>query len=292
MDHSLPLLNTTDIDILAHKEAHFGGNFPTMIEYYKADGVGVMPDFSLQRIEELYAFEKTEKINLADEAIPPGEKERIARARTLYTDLREVYGTAKPDAVPTLISDLILTEDEEATREIAALVRKGKESVEALLLLIQSDNFYDPLYPGYGRAPVFAAKVLQKIGDERAIQPLFEAMGQENFFTDDAMIGALASFGDRARKFLLQTLKHKPFNKDNGHAAIVLSSMEDHPDTGAACLELLQEEKVPFFAHYLVFGCAGLEDATKRDTFKAFLNSNKFSDEIKNEIKVVINNFS
>ncbi|MDN3508087.1 MAG: hypothetical protein P0S94_04115 [Simkaniaceae bacterium] len=292
MDHNFPLLNTTDIDILAHKEAHFGGHFPTMIEYYSAENVGVMPDFSLKRLKELYAFEQKENVNLADETIPDGEKERVSHSKQIYSDLREVYGTKKPNAVATLMSDLILTEDEEATKEIGALVRKGADVVEPLLLLIRSNNFYDPLFPGYGRTPIFAAKVLQKIGDARAIQPLFEALGQENFFTDDAMIEAIASFGEKARKFLHEVLLSEPLGNDNAHAAMVLTSMDDHPETATICLSLLQKEKLPFFAHYLAFACAGLENPKDQKTFQDLASSDRLPADLKSEMKIVINNFS
>ena len=291
VENNWPLLNTTDLDILAHKQAHFGGHFPTMIEYYASENVGVMPDFSLKRIKELAAFEEKEGTDLAEETLPDTEKERVARAKQIYSDLREVYGAEKPDAVATLISDLILTEDEEATREVNALVRKGAEAVEPLLLLIRSDNFYDPLYPGYGRAPIFAAKALQKIGDERAIQPLFEALGQENFFTDDAMIEAIASFGEKARKFLHQALISEPLGKDNAHAAMVLTSMEDNPETASLALSLLQHEKLPYFSHYLAFACAGLESPHEREAFQKLAASEHLPSDLRSEMQIVINNF-
>ena len=262
-----------------------------MIEYYSAENVGVMPDFSLKRIKELYKFEEKEGLNLAEETIPDAEKERVARSKELYSDLREVYGVQKPDAVATLISDLILTEDEEATKERGALVRKGDDAIEPLLLLIRSNNFYDPLYPGYGRTPIFAAKILQKIGDEKAIQPLFEALGQENFFTDDAMIEAIASFGEKARKFLHQVLLSEPLGNDNAHAAMVLTSMDDHPETAKICLTLLQKEKLPFFAHYLAFGCAGLEDPNEQKAFQDLAKSDRLPADLKSEMQIVINNF-
>ena len=49
----IPLLDAIDLDILMHKDAHFGGNFDIMIDYYEKEGVGSMPDFETDRIIEI-----------------------------------------------------------------------------------------------------------------------------------------------------------------------------------------------------------------------------------------------
>ena len=77
----------------------------------------------------------------------------------------------------------------------------------ALIDIITSEKFYQPLSPGYGEAPALAARCLGLIGDERAIRPLFEALGREDFFMEEAIYSALSTTGDSAKEFLLNCLK-------------------------------------------------------------------------------------
>ena len=53
-----PLVDALDHEILMHRDAHFGGLFSVMIDYYQTEGKGVQPQFSLQRIEKLQQLEK------------------------------------------------------------------------------------------------------------------------------------------------------------------------------------------------------------------------------------------
>ena len=72
----------------------------------------------------------------------------------------------------------------------------------ALIDLLRNEDFYDPLFPGYGEAPVLAAKCLGLIGDKRAIISLFEAIGEGDFFNEDIILDALHVIGNPARDFL------------------------------------------------------------------------------------------
>jgi hypothetical protein len=290
VDNDIPLLNTIDIEILMHREAHYGGSFEVMIAYYERGGVGVMPDFSITRLKELETIENQQNSNLARELIPPAEMEQVEKAQQIYIDLRKVYGSQQPNDISTLISDLILSEEDNPLPEINALVRKGDAVLQPLVDLLHSNTFYLPLYPGYGRSPILAAETLSKLGNIKAIPALFEAMGQENFFTDDAMIIALSKFGDDARTFLLKMLRKKPFNKDNEHAAIALTGMEDHPAVGQTCLEILEKDN-PFFSQYLVFGCSGLVNPESRAKFKSLTTSDQYPKYIKDEMAIIIKNW-
>jgi len=290
MEGDIPLLNAVDIEILTQRNAHFGGSFDVMIDYYERDGVGAMPDFSLSRLKELSAIEKQQGHDIYADFVPALEQELVEKSKAVYLDLRKVYGTQKPNAISTLVSDLILSEEEHPKGEIEALVRKGDDAISPLIDLLRSNMFYHPLFPGYGRSPVFAAKALAKIGNPKAVPALFEAMGQENFFTDDAMIAALTQFGDRAKEFLLKILQKKPYNKDNEHAIIVLTAMDDDPTVAHISLEMLRDES-PFFAQYLVFACAGLKTKEDREQFKMLRENSQYPNYIKQEMDIVIKNW-
>jgi HEAT repeat protein len=148
--------------------------------------------------------------------------------------------------------------------------------------------------PGYGRSPVFAAKCLAQIQDERAIPPLFEALGQDNFFTDEAIIKALASFGEPSKNFLIGLLKSEPFSNDNEYAAVALSGFGDDPDIARVSLEVLEKEGTlnkPLFSSYLVFACSNLRQASEQERFIAITKQNNLPKTILEEMKIVIKNW-
>lgn len=294
MKKSIPMIDTLDIDIILHRDIHFGKNFDIMLDYYLEKGVGAMSDFPIERIQQLQKMEKALNKSLSS-YLPPTINDVATRAKNLYTNLREIYANHEKTEVAVLISDLILSEAEFPTSEINALIAKGSEAVDSLIHIVRTIDFYDPLFPGYGRAPIFAAHCLAKIGDSRAIAPLFEALGQENFFTDDAIISALAAFGDKSKDFLINRMKQKPYNKDNIHAVITLTSFPDDPLIAETCLTILQDpdaRKKDSFANYLLFGCSGLTRQKDRSIFKDLQKSTDFSAVLKSDMQDIIKSWA
>ena len=183
MDESfghMPLLDAVDLDILMHKEAHFGGNFSIMIDYYAENGVGVMPDFELSRIEELQAIERSLGTSLAEHLLPPQAMEQVKLSKKLYHDLRQVY-SAGEKTLGAKLSDLILTEKELPMEEIQAILKFSTSCFEPLCQLVTNPNLYDPLFPGYGRTPIFAAMALENLQDQRALPYLFPLWDRKTF---------------------------------------------------------------------------------------------------------------
>ena len=290
----LPLIDTIDLEILMHRDVHFGGSFPIMIDYYNQDGVGVMPDFEIEQLEKLYHLEQELGQNLSDLYLSEEAKKIVTEAKELYNQLRASY-TESSSETPLLISDLILSEEIEPLKEMEAIVAQGKTLVPALIHLISSTSFYDPLFPGYGRSPIFAAKCLSKIQDTRAIAPLFEAMGEENFFTDEEIIKALCSFGEESKSFLLRVLKNKPLSRDNERAAIALSTFPEDPEIASVCLDLLKQDEVlqkPPFASYLVFACSALSTSEEKEAFIEISKKTTLRKELQKEMEVIIRNWT
>ncbi|MCF7806738.1 MAG: HEAT repeat domain-containing protein [Simkaniaceae bacterium] len=291
----LPLLDAMDVEILMHRDAHFGSNFDVMLDYYEEGGVGVVDDFEIKRIKELQAQEKAVGQNLSEILMPLPAQQIVERAKKLYHDLRDVYATASSsDSMPCLMSDLILSEEEVPQEEMEKLVALGKKVTKPLIHLLNSDVFYDPLFPGYGRVPIFAAQCLAKIQDESVIPFLFSALNQDNFFTDEEIIKALLSFGAPAKDFLIKRLVTKPYTKDNEHAIITLSSLGDDPEVAHVALSVLEDEEMrkhEAFCIYLIFTCSGLMHEKERARFKALLSHSDLSEALKKEMKVVINHW-
>lgn len=259
-----PVTSETDKAILMHRDVHFGGKFDFMLEYYKKGGKGINPDFELERILELQQIETELKQNLAAMLLSGSEAERVGQAKDAYKKLRDIYSKdAKAYRQPRLIADLILSEEEEPQQEIDAVVAEKSAIVPALMDLLRSEDFHDPLFPGYGLAPALATKCLGLIGDKRAIISLFESIGSEDFFNEDLALEALRHIGEPAKEFLLKVLHARPITFDNERSAIALLQFKDDPQVSKTCVEMLQEfdlkQHLPF-ATYLVLTCEGLKD--------------------------------
>ncbi len=266
-----PLIDALDHEILMHREAHFGGQFSIMLDYYRQGGKGVQPDFDLARMERLAAVEGQLNQNLAALVLEGYEIQKVADARQMYQSLREIYEVKNPkNPFPRLIGDLILSEEAEPETEMNALVERKEQSVPALIDLLCNEELYDPLFPGYGLAPSLAVECLGRIGDKRAIIALFQVLGQGDFFADDQILKAFKAIGDPARAFLLRVLQRRPFNEDNERAAIALVPFQEEDEVAGAAFALLQQPDVqadPCLPGYLVLICSGLKEAKQRQRF-------------------------
>jgi hypothetical protein len=285
------LPNALDIAILSHRDAHFGGQFGLMLEYYLKEGKGVNVDFDLMRIKELALMEQEMGENLAGVLLTGSDAEKVGKAKDMYKKLKNIYDDKSPFAkLPQLIADLILSEEEEPQNEIEAIVQQKGLAVTPLLDIIREEDFYDPLFPGYGLAPALALKCLERIGDKRAIVTLFETIGSGDFFDEDVALKALHAIGEPAKTFLLRVLGGKPINVDNEKAAIALITFKDDPEVSKVCLERLLDpsvqKEIPL-STYLILVCEGLQEKQERATFLSLLEDETFPKVLKQDIKTI-----
>lgn len=291
-DDHFPLIDAIDHDILMHRDAHFGGHFSVMLDYYKNEGKGVQAEFNIEHIEQLEALEKQLKQNIAALFLDASEAQKVADARDLYKKLRAIYEIKKAKtSYPQLIADLILNEEENPKEEIQAIVAEKDKIVPALIDLLRQEEFYDPLFPGYGMAPGLAVECLGLIGDKRAIISLFEALGQGDFFADDQILKALKMIGEPAKEFLLKVVKGHPINEDNEKAAIGLIQFKDDPVVAKTCFQLLKDpavQKDPCLPTYLVLACEGLKGLPEEAELIAFSKDEKLSKQLRNDIKAML----
>ena len=239
------LFDENDRDILMHRDAHFASSFPIMIEYYENEGKGAVLDVEIERIRELELLQKELGRDIAPFVLQGSDAEKIARARSLYKELRRAYEEAIAPLMK-LVALLILSEEEEF--DVAAFVPFGSKAVTCLLQLVQTDELYDPLFPGYGMAALLACRALGKLKAKEAIPILFSLIGRVDFDIESEVIEALAAIGDEAKAFLLKALVARPFGADNERACVALSQFL--PDAQIketvktlACLKEVQEKK-------------------------------------------------
>ncbi len=224
---SFPLVDETDHSIVMFCEAHFSGNFDEMVKYTQKKGKGVQQEFSLKRIKELAAIQRKTDEKISDLLLSEEEKEEISQAKERYLSLRECY--EKDLVLPRLIADLILTEDETADKELEALMGyPQKEELEkSLLHLLSSEEYYNPLFPGYGRAPQFAVKAIGLLQLTSAIPQLFTEIGKHDFFMEEEILNALKNLGQPAKQWLMRRIQQKPITAENENAALALIHFED-----------------------------------------------------------------
>lgn len=268
-----PIAYSIDNLILMHRDAHFGGDFAIMLDYYGKNGRGTSMEFDIERIQELANTQSAQGSDLSPLMLSGAEAERVAHSRKLYKDLRELCETAnKKNPIPKLIAELILSEDDELPQVIETVAAEKTAIVPSLIELLRNEDFYDPLAPGYGLAPTLAAECLGKIGDKRAIISLFEAIGSGDFFNEDTTLSALKAIGAPAKEFLLRVLHGKPLTADNEKAAIALIIFKDDPEVASTCLNMLKEldlkKHIPL-ATYLVLACEGLASQSEKMEFLA-----------------------
>ncbi|MGE3954113.1 MAG: HEAT repeat domain-containing protein [Parachlamydiales bacterium] len=225
------------LEILLHRECHFAGQFSVMLDYYRQGGPGVF--FDIEEVVNAAAIEEAAGENLAPLLFSETEIRTVAKVRSLYQGLRELC-EQEGATNPKLIASLILAEGEEE-EAIDAVVSRAKEIVPELIQLATSADFANPLFPGYGQAPLLAIRALGRIQDPRAIVPLFELIGSEG---EEEAISTLVRLPG-ALPFLLQRLTGRPFTQDTERAVIALSTLPPTPEIREAFNRLLREEQLP-----------------------------------------------
>jgi hypothetical protein len=283
---NIPFLNTVDLEILKHKDSHFGGSFKVMLDYYRSDGVGVQEDFDIERIQDLADFDKDG--HLSAEILPDHAKNEVFFSKELYKKLKSCYDKEEPFV--RKLADLILTESWDPSEEIEALAECKQAAIKPLIEIVSQDHFYNPLNPGYGRAPINAALTLKKIGNTDAIAHLYNALGK-SFSTDEILINTLISFGERAEDFLRARLEGSPYTKDNYLAAMVLSSFPTSEQTAKLALDLLSKKQThahSSYVSYLICICEGLKTSSDREMFIQLSKNEDLSKNIASEMALVI----
>ncbi len=288
MNDSSFFIDETDKKILMHKDVHFAGSLQGMLAYYEKDGIGIQEEFDLQRIEMLLSLQQSTDSSLSDLLLDQTDQAEIIRAKQAYESLQTLCDS-KPSAAQKLAL-LILSEEEEPEEEIQQLCSYGDAAIDPLLSVIADEDFYNPLFPGYGTAPSRAALCLGKLKAEKAIIPLFESLSLTEFFGEEAVFKALSQIGTPAKQFLLSILKKTPLTKDNENAALALTFFEKDDAVSSCCIDLLYLPSVqanPTFFTYLLGSC---EEITNPELIRRLirLSDGLSSDMLKEELQLVL----
>jgi hypothetical protein len=293
-EESYALTDELDHEVLMHRDAHFGGDFNVMLDYYQEDNIGIHPDLDVERISYLAEVERQLGQDLAPLILTGVEAERVAHARRAYEKLKEIYEVEEEEEkspFPRLIADLILTESEEPEQEIEAIVSHGTRIVPELLEIVKSDDAYDPLFPGYGYAPYLAMICLGRIKDSSSVIPLFETLGREMVFDEEVVLEALAEIGEPAKRFLLDIIKGRPITKDTLNAAFALTVFANQSEVAIACFEQLQDAHVlekPLLRSYFLYNCEGIQGTPYETALAKMAHDPELPSDFRKEIEEML----
>lgn len=292
----LPIIDHLDAEIIMHRDVHFGGQFSVMLHYYEQEGKGVRPEFNPRRIVDLRQIEQTYRINLREHLLSPDQKARVQKAQKAYLDFKKMYEMAKDLDSPALkLADLILSEEESPSPELEAVIALKDRLLDDLLLLIQNDDFYDPLFPGYGYAPELAAYCLGKIGSHRAIEPLFDRIAKVDFYIEDVILEALKNIGTPAREFLFKRLTQLPLSESNERAAVALIHFRHEPEVARMGLHLMKDSAFRAshtLMGYLIVISEGLKDLPEASSFKSMKEDTSLPKLLRDDIDEVTRHWS
>jgi hypothetical protein len=243
-----PVTEEHDQLILMHRNAHFSGSWAHMIRYYEEEGVGAQDDISLERIEQLAIIERDAGHDLFSLVCSEEQQKRVKEAQDYYQRLRKLYGIHQQEAErPKLVADLILAEELEWPSVLQRCLAEGAALVPLLIETLKQSELLDPLFPGYGLAFARVCEVLGKLGDSRAVIPLFEVLTETSkmperlFDIEQSAIEGLAHIGTPAKEFLLKILARRPVQPDHLPAAMALCNFALTPDDKTCILELKKE---------------------------------------------------
>lgn len=262
----IPLFEEEDRDILMHRDAHFSKSFPLMSDYYDKEGKGSVLDIFSSRIDDLMLLEEKLGRDLAPLVLQGADAERIGKAKAMYQVLKQQYeNPASPKELIALI-DLIFSEEEEPEDDAKRAALIGKAMIPYLISVIKTEELYDPLFPGYGKAPIAAALALGLLKAEEAIIPLFLMLGRNDFDIESAGLSSLSLIGEKAKQFCLNVLKSRPLTQDNERAAIAISAFSSDDSISQTLFSQLEDKEVQKkepLIFYLIAACENLPKNAK-----------------------------
>jgi hypothetical protein len=297
-----PLVDNSDVEILMHRDSHFGGKFSVMIEYYDEEKKGVQEDFDVDHIKYMASLEEKLETNLSTKLLTGPDAEKVGKSRDIYKKLKALYEIPQEQEkspIPRIIADLILSEEEEPEEERNAVSAQGKAALPHLLKILKQDFFLDPLFPGYGYAPIHVIECIGEIKGKEAVPVLFEMLGTQNenddvFDIEQAAIEALSKIGPPSKTFLLKMIKGRPITRDNHKAAMALEGcFSSDAKVALTCFQQLHDDDVfadVSFLSFLILNCAALEPQT-REKFIAWSRKPSIPQDVRLEIESVISDW-
>lgn len=216
-----------DTLLLMHCDVHFSQNFELMADYYASDGIGVDPDIDLKRIQEFQKLSRKEALYLFENLITPEKLPRVLEAKEAYLRLRDVYESESKDVGACLLSDLLLSEDEDTSDEEQAIFEYGTKLIPVLVTILRSYLYHSSLGPGYGQGPSRVLRCLSLFDTTPCISEAFESLSiSDNPFYSYDVTNYFRIFENQAKAFLFKQIESAVLSEDHRRALEILAEFE------------------------------------------------------------------
>lgn len=240
-DNSFGVVDEEDRRILLHRDAHFSGSFPAMLEYYeRPDARGVHDEISYNRIAFLADVEKRLGRDIAPLILAGADAEKIAWARKMYADIQKASHD-NPNAA--LFSTILLHEENELEFSEEDL-QKLSQHPSLLLMLASSEEFRDELAPGYGKAPLDAIRLIGKLKIREGMEPLLRLLATAEGEEEEELLFALYSLGDEVLEKACSFLASKPLTPFHERMALLLLQFLPDPRAVLCANTLLKDKEI------------------------------------------------
>ncbi|MBM3194926.1 MAG: hypothetical protein FJZ60_04085 [Chlamydiae bacterium] len=286
MQHKQPFTEAIDLEIIMLALAHFNGDLSAMADTLENTPHHPLKSIPIERVKAVADWQKHHNQDLIT-LLPPRAKAAVEESLHMKKQMQESI-EQDPESIESKVNELILVLQEDPYMVIDQVVMEQQKALPPLLKALKNKKLFDPLYPGFGHSLLYVVDALQGIEDPQAIEPLFEALLEQNNFLEDRLLDALASFETATENQMLQILENRPFTIRSSYAAKVLNYLKT-PDVALAAVDALCDPSItkhPALTSYLIALLDALDEENRKSVLEQLLEETHLSNEHRDEIRL------
>ncbi|MBU6148895.1 MAG: hypothetical protein KGQ54_01725 [Verrucomicrobia bacterium] len=286
MQHKQPFTEAMDLEIIMLALAHFGGDLNMMVEALEKNPHHPLGSIPLDRIKTVAQWQNQHQQDLIS-LLPQRACEAVEDSLSMKKQMEESI-MKDPDSIHSKVNKLLLYLHDDPFLLIDQLVMEQKQALPPLLKALKNKKFFDPLYPGFGHGLLYIIDAIKGIETAEVIEPLFEALLEQNNFLEDRLLEALASYEHATTERMLQILEKRPFSIQSSYAAKALSFLKTH-EVALAAVDALCDpsiQKHPALTSYLIALLDAIEPEDRSSVLRQLLEETHLSDEHQKEIEI------
>lgn len=286
MQHKQPFTEAVDLEIIMLSLAHFDGDLSTMVQTLESTPHHPLSSTPLDRVKTVADWQNHHNQDLFS-LLPTRAKAAVEESLNMKKQMKDSI-EQDPESIDSKVNELILFLHKDPYMLIDQLVMEQQTALPPLLKALKNKRLFDPLYPGFGHSLLYVIDAIQGIEDSEAIEPLFEALLEQNNFLEDRLLDALASFGTASENYLLQILENRPFSIRTSYAAKALNFLKT-PEVALAAVDALCDPSItkhPALTSYLISLLDALEEENRKSILEQLLDETHLSKEHQDEIKL------
>ena len=286
MQHKQPFTEAVDLEIIMLSLAHFDGDLSVMVQTLETTPHHPLSSIPLDRVKTVADWQNHHSQDLFS-LLPTRAKAAVEESLNMKKQMKESI-EQDPESIDSKVSELILFLHKDPYMLIDQLVMEQQTALPPLLKALKNKRLFDPLYPGFGHSLLYVIDAIQGIEDSEAIEPLFEALLEQNNFLEDRLLDAIASFGTASENYMLQILENRPFSIRTSYAAKALNFLKTS-EVALAAVDALCDPSItkhPALTSYLISLLDALEEENRKSILEQLLDETHLSKEHQDEIRL------